>query len=427
MARVCYIFLFLATACSPTIKIKKALIGIENAYQDHVGLVVYDPALGKTLLDYQGDKYFTPASNTKIFTFFGSLKILGDSIPSLKYELRGDSLFFWGTGDPSFLYPLVSQSESTFDFLKQHKGPLAFSNGNFLSPQFGPGWAWDDYLYSYSPERSSFPIYGNLITLTDTIDGNLRVMPKFFEKDITYFKAPHKEVQIERSIGDNKLMVTKNENQSVKTAQVPFHVTTDLVARLLSDTLNSEVSYTSTWPSRAGKYLYSVPADSLYKVMMQESDNFIAEQLLLVCAGVISDTLDSQIAIDYVKRNFLNDLPDRIQWVDGSGLSRYNLFTPRSIIAVWEKILKVVPQERLFKLLAIGGKAGTIKESYNAEPPYIYGKTGTLSNNHCLSGFLITKRNRLLIFSFMNSHYTVPSRTIRSEMESVLKQLHEKY
>src|SRR5690606_39863376 len=89
----------------------------------------------------------------------------------------------------------------------------------------------------------------------------------------------------------------------------------------------------------------------LYKVMMQDSDNFIAEQLLLSCAGVLSDTLAPEIAIDYMKANFLSDLPDEPIWIDGSGLSRYNLFTPRSIVMLWDKILESVPRQRLFRLL----------------------------------------------------------------------------
>lgn len=426
--RVClYIACFLMVSCAPRIKIKKILTETEAKFQDHVGLMVYDPQSRKTLLEFNSDRYFTPASNTKIFTLMSCLQIIGDSIPSLRYVINGDSLIFWGTGDPSFLYSEVFDNNRTYNFLHKHKGPLFFSNSNFHSAQFGPGWAWDDYQYSYSPERSPLPLYGNLMTVTDSINGELKAFPPYFQNQISLSSARKPERTIERSVGDNKLTFYPGDGSAFFTRQIPFRVDGELIVNLLADTLKKEVKLLNYPIPLSTQNLYSVPSDSLYKVMMQESDNFIAEQLLLVCAGLLSDTLKTEIAIDYVKANFLFDLPDEPQWVDGSGLSRYNLFTPRSIVRLWEKIITLVPQERLFELLAIGGKSGTIKNSYQGDPPYVFGKTGTLSNNHCLSGFLVTKKKKLLIFSFMNSNYTRPGREVRDQMEVVLKELHAKY
>jgi D-alanyl-D-alanine carboxypeptidase/D-alanyl-D-alanine-endopeptidase (penicillin-binding protein 4) len=89
--------------------------------------------------------------------------------------------------------------------------------------------------------------------------------------------------------------------------------------------------------------------------------------------------------------------------------------------------MSCVPRERLFPLLAIGGKTGTVKRWYKNEPPYLYGKTGTLSNNHCLSGYLITKKGRTLIFSFMSNNHPATSGAVRQEMEAILKQLYLHY
>ncbi|GIV37109.1 MAG: hypothetical protein KatS3mg032_1488 [Cyclobacteriaceae bacterium] len=162
---------------------------------------------------------------------------------------------------------------------------------------------------------------------------------------------------------------------------------------------------------------------------MQESDNFISEQLLLMCAWVLTDSLKPEAAIRFMLATHLNDLPDRPVWVDGSGLSRYNLTTPRNMVYLWNKIAHQIPYERLFALLAAGGQSGTLRNWYKAgdnQKPYIFGKTGTLSNNHCLSGFLITRKNRVLIFSFMNSNYVQPVTMLRREMEIVLKTIHDK-
>ncbi|HET9486779.1 MAG TPA: D-alanyl-D-alanine carboxypeptidase, partial [Chryseosolibacter sp.] len=193
------------------------------------------------------------------------------------------------------------------------------------------------------------------------------------------------------------------------------------------DTLKRPVRYLARQLPQNTNVLFSIHVDSLYRVMMQDSDNFIAEHLLMMCANVLSDSLKPEIAIKFMKENHLRDLPDEPVWVDGSGLSRYNLFTPRSIVKLWQKISEIIPQERLFPLLATGGVNGTIRKWYSAERPYIFGKTGSLSNNHCLSGFLVTKKGKVLIFSFMNNNYTTTTNSVRKNMQTILQNIYEHY
>ena len=421
-------FLFLFFSCSPGKKLAKNLKRTEIKFQDHIGFMLYDPEKRKTLADFNAEKYFTPASNTKIFTFFSAIQLLGDSIPAFRYIEKPDSLIFWGTGDPSFLNRNTFQSTVAYDFLKNHSASLYFSTANFYQNYFGPGWAWDDYNSYYSAERSSFPIYSNCMTVTDSVNHEIKVSPRYFQDSIVSQPSIESGKRAIREISRNKIVFQADTSRKAYTKEIPFHVSPQLIASLLRDTLQREVRLIDTgMPEEGVRTLFSIPSDSLYKVMMQESDNFIAEQLLQLCALEISDSLKSQIAIDYVKKSFLFDLPDEPQWVDGSGLSRYNLFTPRSIVRLWEKIMHLVPRERLFELLAIGGKAGTTKNYYQAETPYIFGKTGTLSNNHCISGYLLTKKGKVLIFSFMNNNFTTSTREVRAMMEEKLFEIHEKF
>jgi D-alanyl-D-alanine carboxypeptidase/D-alanyl-D-alanine-endopeptidase (penicillin-binding protein 4) len=428
---VVLVSLWLAVACSPVSKnrLTKTFQSTEHKFQHHAGFVLHDPAAKKTLFSYNGERYFTPASNTKIFTLFTALKVLGDSVPGLHYVERGDSLIISGTGDPSFLYPYSFSNPVVYNFLKNAPGDIYYAESVFNATPLGPGWAWSDYLYSYSVERSPFPMYGNFFTVSRNAQKKLTVIPPYFKKYFWLADSTHRS-EILREIGSNRVDYYPGKTQRLTEKwEVPFKPNPVLVADLLSDTLkrNVRVLAKPVVMGSARQTLFTVPTDSVLKTMMEQSDNFIAEQLLLLCAQVLTDTLEPEKAIQYMMQNHLADLPDKPVWVDGSGLSRYNLVTPRSIVTLWGKIYAEVERERLFQLLAIGGKTGTIRNWYKAEVPYIYGKTGTLSNNHSLSGYLVTKKGRTLIFCFMNSNFTAPVNEVRKEMENILKQIRDRY
>ena len=415
----------LVSACSHSVV--KHIRQSEVFNRNFTGFYLYDPGKQKILADINGKRYFIPASNTKIFTFFTGLNVLGDSVPALKYVFRKDSLIIWGTGDPSFLHPDLTASP-VYDFLVNIDIPVYISFSNFHDKSFGPGWAWDDYMYAYQPEKSSFPVYGNVVQIEKKKDTTgLWVTPRTFEKFLTPAYDSLLSPLVKRNESDNLLLYVPPDDTASFNRHVPFKYSPALVSELLEDTLFREITVVDKLPDKETMTLYGIPSDSVFKRMMQMSDNFLAEQVMLMCAGILSDSLNTRIAINYSKDSLLADLPDEPVWVDGSGLSRYNLFTPRSIVALWEKIYEIVPEERLFSLLAAGGSSGTLKNWYTSDPPYIYGKTGTLSNNHCLSGFLKTKKGKMLIFSFMNNNYNNTSGNIKREMEKILWEVHEKY
>lgn len=391
-----------------------------------VGFMVQDPETGKVLYNYNAEKYFTPASNIKLFTFYTGLKILGDSVPALHYVVHNDSLFFWGTGDPSLLNPDLPKS-AVLDFLKNRDEKLFYLPPSQEEKYFGPGWAWDDFNSSYSVERSSFPIYGNRVSFKKLVGtNNLTVTPGIFlDSIITIHGNTFRGIR--RDMASNNFRFDPGSNPGILNQDVPFKYSSLLVVNILRDTLQKEISILRNAKQVSGNYntLYSIPVDSMYKRMMEVSDNFIAEQILLMAAQKLTDTLSSDIAIDYMLDNHLNDLPDEPKWVDGSGLSRYNLVTPRSMIILLSKIQNEIPHDRLFNILATGGVSGTLKNNYIAEEPYIFAKTGTLRHNHSLSGFLKAKSGKILLFSFMNSNYTVPTNDLKTQMELILRQVYE--
>ena len=130
--------------------------------------------------------------------------------------------------------------------------------------------------------------------------------------------------------------------------------------------------------------------------------------------------------IDTLFKSDLKDVPQKPKWVDGSGLSRYNLFTPQSFVYILNKMKNEFGWDRIKNILPTGG-TGTLSSYYKKDSGYIYAKTGTLSNNCALSGYLITKKGKLLIFSVLVNNYQTGATPERKAVEHFLQAIREKY
>ncbi|WP_158546086.1 D-alanyl-D-alanine carboxypeptidase/D-alanyl-D-alanine-endopeptidase [Adhaeribacter pallidiroseus] len=413
-------------SANPTWNQIKAQVEQSPVFAQHfTGFALFDVDSGKMVVEHNAHKYFTPASNTKILTFFAGLKILKDSIPALRYQVQHDSLFFWGTGDPTLLHPDL-QNNRVWQFLKARREKLFFSAANFAVEPLGPGWSWDDYNDYYSAERAALPVYGNIVRFTGKLGSSqVQVQPRYFHKQVkNSLLVESKNNIVLRQPDKNQFTFFPKRVTKDFIVDVPIKLSPELTTRLLSDTLQKTVKLINKRLPLTARTLYVTPVDTLYKRMMQESDNMFAEHLLLLCSATIFDSLNTSLIINHVKKTYLTDLPDPPNWVDGSGLSRFNLCTPRSLVALWLKIYQEVPRERLFSLLTIGGKTGTLKRFYQSEIPFVFGKTGSLSNNYSQSGFITSKSGKTYIFALMNNNYTRPSAEIQLEMERIVTQIH---
>ncbi|NOZ47645.1 MAG: D-alanyl-D-alanine carboxypeptidase [Chlorobi bacterium] len=399
------------------------------------GLCVYDVKKGKYIAEYNADKYFTPASNTKIFTFYNGIINIGNNIPVLFYAENSDSLIFWGSGAPTLLYSKFNDT-AVYNFLKNTNKKLVFSGSNFRQNHFGSGWAWDDYEEYYSKEISSLPVYGNAINLTVYPNGNWAISPKVFFDSVKVGTNPGK-TRLHRELRKNLYTLELSDSLTdTLHFEVPFITSNQLAIKLLSDTLGKNISISdyNINDYEDVKTLYGIESDTVFKVMMQESDNYLAEHILLMCAEKLEekDSITSSRIIKKFTENYLSTLTNQPRWVDGSGLSRYNLFTPKSMVETLNMI-RIAAEDRnndgltkLFDIFPTGGK-GTLKHRFNNQPPFIHAKTGTLSNNHNLSGYLTTKSGKLLIFSYMNNHYRHKTSTVQKQTDKILEEYYLRY
>ena len=403
--------------------------------QHQVGLSLADANTGQTLFGYQDSRYFTPASTTKLLTLYAGLSLLGtDSLPGLRYVQRGpDTLLFWGTGDPMLLHGDVP-TRRAYEFLLSRPEKVLLYAQVPMPPAFGPGWSWDDYGYYFQPERSAMPIYGNTVRFYGRpAPAAPRVLPRFFRP--LAVPAPGTRPNpandhVQRPAEENRFFVFPSARAWVD--EVPFRTSPALLLQLLQDTLRRPLLPAGPLrlrPRDSVRTLRTLPPDSLYRRMLRVSDNFLAEQLLLLCSSTLApDSLSPARVIRTMQQNYLRTLPDAPQWVDGSGLSRLNLFTPRFLTALLVRLHQQVPEPRLLSLLAAGGGQGTLRRGYlptGKTGPWLWGKTGTLTNNHNLAGYLRTRSGRLVAFSFFNNNYVVPTAAVRREMERLLTLVRE--
>lgn len=132
----------------------------------------------KTLANLDGDRYFIPASNIKLFTTAIALKTLGAdyrfatrlmsrSLPNAQGEIE-NGLWVIGSGDPSFnsmtgLKSLVTQLKNKG--IKRIKGGL-WALTSRRGAEISGSWEWQDLQEYYAAIASPFTINENALNWT---------------------------------------------------------------------------------------------------------------------------------------------------------------------------------------------------------------------------------------------------------------------
>jgi D-alanyl-D-alanine carboxypeptidase/D-alanyl-D-alanine-endopeptidase (penicillin-binding protein 4) len=441
------IFLVVAAAllssCSTGKSVSKSPIvrlGDDSVFRNsHIGIAVFDPASREFLYKYQDDKYFIPASNTKIFSCYAGMKLLGKNLPGMFYVDMDTALVLVPTGDPTFLhkdYP----DQPVADFIRMIDKKTYMDPSPWNDNALGRGWSWDDYSAYYMVERSPFPIYGNVVrwyqvkskkdnplTPADTVDTFIYSDPEL--DGPVDFGKPGFGFRVERKLGANAFTIYEGRERSAET-DVPF-ITDGIktAVALVQDSLHkviipieadSKLKYKGV-----PEVVYSRLVDSMLKPMMHRSDNFFAEQTLLMAGQAINGKLSTPAAVESITENLLQGIPDKPRWADGSGLSRFNLFTPRDFIWVLDKMKNEFSWDRITNIFATGGQ-GTLR-TYVADSGRLYAKTGTLTGVMALSGYLVTRKNKVLIFSILVNNHQQPAAVIRSRMADFLHSIINNY
>jgi len=233
--------------------------------------------------------------------------------------------------------------------------------------------------------------------------------------------------QVERQLHNNAFKLFEGAERSAMQS-VPFitdGVKTGL--ELLKDSLGksillAEESISNKLKDLPRRTIFSQTTDSLLKKMMYRSDNFYADMCLIMVAREKFGMMDEKKIIQYLLQNDLKDLPQKPRWVDGSGLSRYNQFSPEDMITVLNKMKAEVPWERI-KTIFPKNSDGIewLDKSWGED--VVLAKSGSMSGVLCLSGYIKSKKNTWLTFSIMINNHQSSGVLLRKKIETFLGSL----
>ena len=360
----------------------------ENLKNSVVSIAIKQLNKDKKIRGININTFMTPASNIKILTVFGSISA-GDTIPSIKYKISNDTLRISSTGYPFIAHPKYDDEDlekfiNSFNHIVYHKPIIDLT-------KYGPAWAWDDFKYYFQAERSEMPIYGNVIQIVKLSNDSIEVSPDIFKMTLNM----EQKEKVSRDNKENNFFINPSLIKLGDTIYHPFITSRKNTINLLKKYFNTSVSFDEEGLKNHKTWNSNVKA-KIYSAVLKDSDNLISESL----AANISLRYNDTISVEKGLKKTLNNLDDnKIQLYDGSGLSRYNLIQPSSIVSSLEKINYYYDFEKIKEIF----RTNYIITDTEA---FVWGKTGTLKNNHNYSGYLTTDKGKQYVFSIMINHFT---------------------
>lgn len=171
----------------------EAALNEPRAAKGHWGLLLMDAETGATVFEWGADQYFTPASNTKLYTTALALATLGpdyrfrttietNGTVDAQGRLVGD-LVLVGRGDPNLSprklpYDKEMETDGAAEKIlaaladqvvargvSQIEGDVVADDSYFPYERYPSGWAIDDMLWRYGAPVSALAVNDSVVTL----------------------------------------------------------------------------------------------------------------------------------------------------------------------------------------------------------------------------------------------------------------------
>ncbi|PSR16236.1 D-alanyl-D-alanine carboxypeptidase/D-alanyl-D-alanine-endopeptidase [filamentous cyanobacterium CCP3] len=417
----------------------------------------------RTIYDRNGDRLFTPASNIKLLTTAAAAHQLGGYY-RLRTSVYGSpnaegiaALRVVGRGDPSFS---TAQVDNLAQQLAQagvrQVSRLVIDDSYFPGFATNPTWEWEDAQWAYAAPVNSLILNRNAIALqvAPTQVGNplsltwsqlLPAGPLPLANDTATVAAGAtvNSLTLWRTGGTPTLRVTgqmaqgsspQTFNLAVLDPAQQFAAAMEQALRRQSIAVGQTVINQNSVPI-AGEELAAVESPEvrdLMRVANRDSDNLYAEALFktmgVTAGGNITEGDDvaeaSQAGGEAVKAALAELGVDTaaLRLRDGSGLSRHNLVSPDALVETLQ-VMTAHPQGQFFReSLAIAGQSGTLSNRLRGTvlEGRLQGKSGALTGNVSLSGYLQPPSYEPLVFTIVINHSNQHASLLRRKIDDMV-------
>lgn len=428
------------------------------------GVYVRSVEDGAVVYEQRSATSFVPASNAKIVTTAAALELLG---PDHRYETRlaftgrrmadsvlvGD-LLIRGSGDPTFgsrrddgADPLRRWAEQLAEEgVERVEGRIVGDDDVFADEPYAEG--WDVSMLSAGPTAvpvSGLSYHDNLSTVQ--VNGSraddapiVRTRPnRYLEIDNRARTGGTRiRLSIERPLGSRSVRVSGTVPAERQTGRyVPVDNPTLFTAFSLAEELRRagieidtrivDVDDLSARPSYENAAVLarhsSPPLREIVDVTNRRSNNFYAEQIFRTLSPDGTSRAAARRIRSFLRRSGVD--VEGVKIVDGSGLSRKTLLTPRALGQLLERM--VAPGEsdarrQFVESLPTGGEPRSTLSGRFAGLS-VRAKTGSLENVRALSGYVESPSGETLAFSFLVNHFTGPSYRVEQLQNRLVRAL----
>lgn len=431
------------------------------------GISVISLSDGTTLYERNADKLFTPASNMKIYTTGVALDLLGadyrwrtsvyaNSQPDSNGTVTGD-LILYGRGAPDLASRSTDNNAGSLAKLaddlygrgiRHVKGNVVGDESYFRGNLLGDGWQWTDIQWYFGAEASALSVDGNEIDVNVVPSTKSEAPPEVKVNDPVGYvtidnrmsagtRSTRSTIGLYRGLSDNNVQAWGEFAPGSKGFGARLSVQNPALwtARLFLAALhrrgiavagqvyarNARVAPSQRFdPAQAVELAYttSQPLSEIARITNKESNNLYAELILRTLGrerGAMLQEVEAPgrergddeagVAVIRLWLTRAGVPTEHLALHDGSGLSRLNLVTPYSTARLLSSLSKTASGQVFRQSLPISGRDGTLAGRLKTAADRVLAKTGSLTYDNSLSGYVTTDGGEVFVFSILcNDH-----------------------